>query len=54
MYFLKLVYLRSIAKQVIPSYISNSWPLIMDGIWLMFWMQLQSREKPDLSLYAEP
>ena len=52
--FLKLVYLRSIAKQVIPSYINNSWRLILDGIQLMFWMQLQSREKPDLSLYAEP
>ena len=36
-YFLfKLIYLRSIAKQVIPTYINHSRPLIPDGIHLFF------------------
>ena len=32
----KLIYLRSIAKQVIPTYINHSRPLISDGIHLFF------------------
>jgi len=32
----KLIYLRSIAKQVIPTYINHSRPLIPDGIPLFF------------------
>ena len=32
----KLIYLRSIAKQVIPTYINHSRPLIPDGIHLFF------------------
>jgi len=37
------------AKQVIPTYINHSRPLIPDEIHLIF----ERREKPDLSLYAE-
>ena len=40
----KLIYLRSIVKQVIPTYINHSRPLIHS---------FERREKPDLSLYAE-
>ena len=35
-YLFKLIYLRSIAKQVIPTYINHSQPLIPDGIHLFF------------------
>jgi len=45
--------LRSIAKQVIPTYINHSRPLIPDGIHLLFWTRFERREKPDMSLYAE-
>ena len=50
----KLIYLRSIAKQVIPTYINHSRPLIPDGIhFFFFWTRFERREEPDLSLYAE-
>ena len=49
----KLINLRSIAKQVIPTYINRSRPLIPDGIHLIFWTRFEKREKPDLSLYPE-
>jgi len=42
-----------IAKQVIPTYISHSRPLIPDGLHLFFGTRFERREKPDLSLYAE-
>ena len=35
-YLFKLIYLRSIAKQAIPTYINPSRPLIPDGIHLFF------------------
>ena len=35
-FFFKLIHLRSIAKQVIPSYINHYRPLIPDGIHLFF------------------
>jgi len=35
-YLFKLIYLRSIAKQVIPTYINHSRPLILGGIHLFF------------------
>jgi len=50
MIWFKLIFLRSIAKQVIPTYIN---PLIPDGIHLFFWTRFERREKPDLSLHAE-
>jgi len=53
MCYCKLIYLRSIAKQVIPTYINHSRPLIPDGIYLIFLTRFERREKPDLSLYAE-
>ena len=44
------LYLWSIAKQIIPTYISHSRPLFPDGIYLIFLTKFE-REKPDLSLY---
>jgi len=35
-HYFKLIYLKSIAKQVIPTYINHSRPLIPDGIHLFF------------------
>jgi len=35
-FWFKLIYLKSIAKQVIPTYINHSQPLIPDGIHLFF------------------
>ena len=52
LFIFKLIYLRSIAKQVIPTYINHSRPLIPDGINLFFERGLRG-EKPDMSLYAE-
>ena len=52
-YKFKLIYFRSIAKQVITTYINHSRPLIPDGIHLFIWTRVERREKPDLSLYAE-
>jgi len=41
-YWFKLIYLRSIAKQVIPTYINHSRPLIPDGIHLsFFWTRFE-------------
>jgi len=40
-YKFKLIYLRSIAKQVIPTYINHSRPLIPDGIHLIFWTRFE-------------
>ena len=48
-----LIYLRSIAKQVIPTYINHFRLLIPDGIHLMFLTKWERKEKPDLSLYTE-
>jgi len=53
MYRMKLIYLRSIAKQVIPTYINHSRPLIPGGIHLFFFERGLRGEKSDLSLYAE-
>jgi len=52
-FLFKLIYLRSIANQVIPTYINHSRPLIPDGIHLFFEWGFERREKPDLSLYAQ-
>ena len=41
----KLIYLRSIAKQVIPTYINHSRPLIPDGIHLCFWTRFWEERK---------
>jgi len=49
----KLIYLSSITKQVIPTYINHPRPLIPDGIHLLFWTRFERREKADLSLNAE-
>ena len=49
----KLIYLKSIAKQVIPTYINHTWPLIPDGIHLFFLTKFERKEKPDLCVYAE-
>ena len=38
----KLIYLRSIAKRVIPTYINHSRPLIPDGIHLFFWTRFEN------------
>ena len=50
----KLIYLRSIAKQVIPTYINHSRPVILDGIHLFFWTRFwEDREaRPVLICWA--
>ena len=50
----KLIYTRSIAKQVIPTYINHSRPLIPDGIHLFFLNEvLEEREaRPVLICWA--
>jgi len=49
----KLIYLRSIAKQVIRTYMNHSWPLIPDCIHLFFWMRFEKREaRPVLICWA--
>ena len=42
----KLIYLRSIAKQVIPTYINHSRPLILDGIHLFFLNEVWEEREP--------
>jgi len=46
-----LFILRSIAKQVIPTYINHDRSFRMVSIF--FWTRFERREKRDLSLYAE-
>ena len=49
----KLIYLRSIAKQVIPTYINHSRPLISDDIHLFFNEVWEEREaRPVLICWA--
>ena len=49
----KLIYLRSIAKQVILTYINHYRPLIPDDIHLFFWTRLERREaRPVLICWA--
>ena len=46
-FWFKLIYLKSITKQVIPTYINHSRPLIPDDIhlfyWTMFWEEREFR-----------
>jgi len=46
--YFKLIYLRSIAKQVIPTYINCSRPLISDGIHLIFKRGLRGKRSQAL------
>ena len=49
-----LIYLRTIAKQVIPTYINHSRPLILDGAHIFFNEVWEEKEAiADLSVYAE-
>jgi len=40
-------------KQVTPTYINHSRPLILDGIHLSFFNEVERKEKPAFSLFAE-
>ena len=54
-WFKLLIYLRSIAKQVIPTYINHSRPLIPDGIHLFFWTRFwEEREARPVLICSAP